>query len=80
MWVNVKVPDIIKLVTKKVAALSICQGGCQKGADFFNVVTKWYNLSCCFQKVTDLSRCLTIEFSARFARFVSYFVNKAVPL
>ena len=22
MWVNVKVPDIIKLVTKKVAALS----------------------------------------------------------
>ncbi len=29
------------------------------------------------QNGTDLSRCLTIEFSAR---FVSYLVNKAVPL
>ncbi len=32
------------------------------------------------QNGTDLSRCLTIEFSARFERFVSYLVNKAVPL
>ncbi len=32
------------------------------------------------QNVTDLSRYLTIEFSARFERFVSYLVNKAVPL
>ncbi len=32
------------------------------------------------QNSTDLSRCLTIEFSARFERFVSYLVNKAVPL
>ncbi len=32
------------------------------------------------QNGTDLSMCLTIEFTARFERFVSYLVNKAVPL
>ncbi len=53
-----------------VESYRLCQGGCQKGADFFNVVAERYRLV----------KCLTIEFSARFERFVSYLVNKAVPL
>ncbi len=53
-----------------VESYRLCQGGGQKGADF----SMW------LQNGTDLSRCLTIKFSARFERFVSYLVNKVVPL